>query len=187
MLGGLSHEDLEWWATHGVIGGVLAGIAFAVLEMVIVAWMHGPAAFSTPLRMIGATVLGAGALDPSYSVLVAAGVGAVVHLMFSALFGVGFGVIAYLLPVLRESPGPLLLTASAYGLLLWGVNFYVIAPWAGWRWFPDQSVRGVQFLAHTFAFGTMLGLYLDWVVGRPSKGAIRSPRVEPVEPLRKVS
>jgi hypothetical protein len=185
MNSSLSHNDLEWWAQHGLIAGALAGIAFALFEMVVAAWTHGPAAFFTPLRMIGATVLGRGALDPSYSLLVASLAGAIVHLLFSALFGLVFALIAWRFPRLAEVPGSLLLSATVYGLVLWGVNFYVIAPWAGWEWLPTQSVRWVQFLGHTFAFGTVLGLYLDWVVGRPPRDAARCPRLEPVVPLRK--
>jgi hypothetical protein len=46
----------------------------------------------------------------------------------------------------------------AAGFALWIVNFYVIAPFA----FPWYAMANpvVQFLAHTFFFGTALGLLL---------------------------
>jgi hypothetical protein len=38
------------WIKHGLIGGILAGIVFAVFEMVVAAAMHGPDALFMPLR-----------------------------------------------------------------------------------------------------------------------------------------
>lgn len=47
------------------------------------------------------------------------------------------------------------------GLPLWLVNFYIIAP-AVFPWFTNANPV-VQFLAHTFFFGTALGIYLERV------------------------
>jgi hypothetical protein len=49
---------------------------------------------------------------------------------------------------------------AAYGLLLWLFNFYVIAPIA-FPWFRDANPL-VQFIAHTFLFGAVLGWYMWW-------------------------
>jgi hypothetical protein len=64
-------------------------------------------------------------------------------------------------PQLRSNTLPLVAWASAAGFALWIVNFYVIAPIAGWNWFPDGTDPLVQFVAHTFFFGSALGIYLD--------------------------
>jgi hypothetical protein len=143
--------------------------------MAFVALTRGVHAVLAPLRLIGAIVLGQDALDASASLLPAALAGTVVHLMFSALFGVIFGLLAWVVPALSESSPALLVGASAYGLLLWAVNFHVIAPWAGWAWLPARSVLWLQLLAHTFGFGTVLGIYLDSAVGRPRTRADRAP------------
>jgi dipeptide/tripeptide permease len=43
-----------------------------------------------------------------------------------------------------------------YGLLLWLINFYVIAPPARWVWFPTMANPVQQLISHVFAFGTVL-------------------------------
>jgi len=52
----------------------------------------------------------------------------------------------------------LVASAALYGLALWLVNFYVVAPVA-FEWFQDADTL-VQFVAHTFLFGTLLGALL---------------------------
>ncbi|MGH2382721.1 MAG: hypothetical protein ACRDG7_16090 [Candidatus Limnocylindria bacterium] len=37
----------------------------------------------------------------------------------------------------------------------------VIAPIGGWTWFPEGTNALVQFIAHTFFYGTVLGIYLN--------------------------
>jgi hypothetical protein len=159
--------DVGRWAKHGVVGGVLAGLVFALFEMVMALVQMGTGAFFMPLRMIGGIALGDGALDPGTSLLVAGGVGLLVHMGLSAAFGLTVAVVAALVPLLRRSTVALLAWASLAGFLLWITNFYVIARIAGWPWFPDGTDPIIQFIAHTFVFGTLLGLYLDRTVRRP--------------------
>ncbi|MBI4493405.1 MAG: hypothetical protein HY690_11510 [Chloroflexi bacterium] len=154
--------DSSWGLQHGILGGIIAGIVFAMFEMVVAAAMMGADAFFMPLRMIGAIVLGPQALDPSYSLATAAVVGAATHMMLSAVFGVILGVLVAAIPGMAGSTVRLIALASAFGLLLWLVNFYVIAPVAGWVWFPNATNPVVQLVAHTFFFGTVLGIYLRW-------------------------
>ncbi len=153
---------------HGAIGGVLAGIIFALFEMGVAAAKMGALdAAWMPLRMIGATVLGEDALMPGYSLAKAATTGLLVHMMLSALFGVAFALLLVVLPALQRSAPWLVGAATAYGLLLWLVNFYVVAPVAGWDWFPDGADQFWQgFVAHTFVFGTLLGVYLTSMLRR---------------------
>ncbi|MBI3968852.1 MAG: hypothetical protein HY329_24710 [Chloroflexi bacterium] len=155
--------DTGWWVKHGVIGGIVAGIVFAMFEMIVAALMDGAMAFWMPLRMIGAIILGQQALDPSYSLVNAAAVGFGSHMVMSMIFGAIFALIVAYFPALARSSVGLIVAASVYGLLLWLVNFYLIAPAAGWSWFPDKSNPVVQFFAHTFFFGTVSGIYLDRV------------------------
>jgi hypothetical protein len=148
------------WVNQGIAGGIVAGIVFAFFQMVVAVLMMGPGAFFLPLRMIGAMVLGQQALDPSYDQVLATLTGLIVHLVLSAGFGAGFGKLGASIATLPHPAAVLPAAASVYGLLLWLVNFYVIAPAAGWHWFPDDTHAVVQFLAHTFSFGTTLGFYL---------------------------
>ncbi len=162
--------DVAGQARRGLIGGILAGIVFAMFEMIAAVVLMGPPAFFMPLRMIGAIVLGPAALEPAYPLPVAAMVGMGLHLMNSALYGAVFAVAILVLPrALRQTPG-VVLAATAFGVLLWLVNFFVIAPVAGWRWFPEGTNHLVQFVAHAFAYGTLLGAY---VARRPAEAEAR--------------
>jgi hypothetical protein len=159
-----ARTDTGWWLKHGVIGGIIAGIVFAMFEMVVAAVMMGGNAFFMPLRMIGAIVLGQSAMDPGYPLANAAITGLVLHMMLSAIFGAIVALIVSAVPALGRTTAMLLVAASVFGLLLWLVNFYVIAPAAGWNWFPTRTDPIVQFLAHTFLYGTVLGIYLVRVI-----------------------
>lgn len=149
-------------ALHGIVGGLIAGIIFAMFEMVVAALLEGRMkALWNPLRMIAAMALGEEAMAPSYSLAKAAVTGMVVHMMLSAAFGLAFALLVVAVPVLTRSVATLVAAATAYGLLLRLVNFYVIAPVAGWDWFPEKASQFWQgFVAHTFFFGTVLGTYL---------------------------
>jgi uncharacterized membrane protein YagU involved in acid resistance len=153
--------DLGSWVRQGALGGFIAGIVFAMFEMVMAALMNGVGAFFMPLRMIGAMVLGRQALDPGYSLATAGITGMVVHMMLSVVFGMVFAAIVHAVPALRRSHAVLISVVSTLGLLLWPINFYVIAPLFGWDWFPNNTNPLVQFIAHTFMYGTVLGLYLS--------------------------
>jgi hypothetical protein len=117
-----------------------------------------------PLRMIGAIVLGARALDPAYSLAAAAIVGLVIHLVlsvsFTAIFAATLG--RAMIGGTLSAPARLALAGTLFGFALWIVNFYVIAPVLGWTWFPDRTNTLVQFVAHTFCFGCPVG----WMLGR---------------------
>jgi hypothetical protein len=154
------------WIKHGIIGGIVAGIVFAMFEMVMAVVQMGGDAFFMPLRMIGGMALGPQALDPSTSLLTSGGAGIVVHMILSAIYGAGVAAVAWAVPALRSSTASLVIWGSLAGLALWIVNFYVIAPIAGWRWFPDMTDPVVQFAAHTFVYGSLLGLYLDRTAAR---------------------
>lgn len=139
-----------------ILAGIIGGVVFAVFEMIAAALLMGPAAFVMPLRMIGAIVLGEAALDPGYSLAVAGMAGVVVHMVLSVGFALVFAAGASPLDTMRA----LMLAGIAFGILLWLVNFYVVAPIAGWTWFPERSNVVVQFLAHAFFYGFPLGWYL---------------------------
>jgi len=136
--------------------GVAAGMIFITFEMTAAAFAGVD--FFSPLRMTGATVLGHGALESSYSLGVAGLVGLLVHATLSAVYGAAFGVASAVGP-LRRNREVLLVAATAFGALLWAVNFYLVIPVA-FPWFLAASPM-VQFIAHTFFFGTILGLMLS--------------------------
>jgi hypothetical protein len=146
--------------------GVLGGILFALFEMLAAAVLMGPDAFFMPLRMIGAMVLGAGALDPGSPLAVAAVTGLVIHVVLSILFALIFAAMAS--PTAATTT--LALAGIVYGIVLWLVNFYAVAPLAGWRWFPDQTNPVVQLIAHAFFYGCPVA----WLLARSRTMVVQS-------------
>ena len=140
---------------HGIIGGIVAGLIFAVAEMFMNLTLGKP--FFGPLKMISSIVLGTQALQPTYSFATAAITGLIVHMLLSMVFGVIF---VYLVTAVQRGrgTGELLAYGTAYGVALWIINFFVI----GAAFFPqflqvNQFWNG--FVAHAFFFGTVLGWY----------------------------
>ncbi len=157
------------WVRTGLIGGVVAGIVFAMFEMIMAVVLNGGDAFFMPLRMIGAIGLGMSALDPASSLVAAGGAGLVIHMMLSAMYGlVVAGVIARV-GSLSRSTASVLVVSSIAGFALWIINFFVLARIFGWTWFPDTQNVAVQLVAHTMMFGTVLGLLLDRFAFRASR------------------
>ncbi len=146
------------WAVAGLVAGIVSGIIFAMFEMVMAAVMGQ--GFFAPLRMIAAIGLGEGALPPGPSIGLATvvPVGLIIHMVLSMMYRAGFGIVTSAISILRENRALLVGAATLAGFALWIVNFYVIAPFA-FPWFAMANPV-VQFLAHTFFFGTVLGLLL---------------------------
>ncbi|ARP98413.1 hypothetical protein [Pseudorhodoplanes sinuspersici] len=157
----VDRSEVPWALRAGAISGIGAGIVFAVFEMVASAAMMGAGASFMPLRMIGAILLGPGALDPSYSIWAAGAAGLIVHLALSVVYGAVF---AMILGGLRSATWDVLLGA-AFGFALWLINFYLIAPMA-FPWFLDANPV-IQFVAHTILFGAVLG----WLMWRSRESA----------------
>jgi hypothetical protein len=149
------------WLRVGVIGGIVAGIAFAMFEMIMAAVLNGSDAFFMPLRMIGGIGLGTSALDPATSLLTAGAAGLAIHMVLSMMYGAAVAGGLALVGSLSRSTASILVVSSLAGLALWILNFFVLAGIFGWSWFPDSQNVAVQFVAHTVMFGTVLGLVLD--------------------------
>lgn len=150
----VTRAEMPWALTQGAIGGIIAGLVFAAFEMMATAAMMGPDAFFMPLRMIGAIALGPAALEPTYSLWSAGFAGLIVHVVLAVIYGAVFAVIFGGLRSAAADIG----VGAAYGFALWLLNFYVIAP-AAFPWFLDANPM-LQFIAHTFLFGAVLGWYM---------------------------
>jgi uncharacterized membrane protein YagU involved in acid resistance len=137
-------EPLARRLLRGAIGGVVAGMVFAGVTMWFADSTGGKA--EMPLRMISTIVKGdqamaAGTTDPA--------VGVVVHVLLSALFGMVFA-----LAVGRfRTNGTVAVAGTAYGLLLYVVNFLVLTPLA-FTTFRDAN-QPFEVFAH-LVFGTLL-------------------------------
>lgn len=145
---------------HGALGGAVAGMAMAMAEMMWSAatgmgvWMS--------LQMIASVPLGK--MPPDIALSTALPVGMATHMVLSMMFGWGFVALLAVVRPLRSSTAVIVVAATAFGFTLWIVNFYAIAPALGRDWFTDAGVLQ-QLVAHTFAFGSVLGIYVARTLG----------------------
>lgn len=133
---------------RGAIGGVLAGIPFILVTLWFSASIGNPA--QGPLLAISTIVLGSGAMESGEA---SATVGVIVHFVLSALYGIVFGLLAARL----RSNAIIAVVGTAYGAVLFVVNFLVIAPLA----FPPLAMANKPFeLVVHVVFGTLLSFAL---------------------------
>lgn len=147
--------------------GVTAGLIFAGFEAISMAFVAGPGGAAMPLRMTSAIVLGPSALDPQYSLALAAVIGLALHLLLSIYAAGLFAIIVARIADATEgelmtTSGELALAGFAFGTALWLVGFYVVAPIASWTWFVRDVHHIIAFLGYAFFFGCPLG----WMYGR---------------------
>jgi hypothetical protein len=152
-LGARSVKDR--WVLPGAAMGVSAEMIFVTFQMVAAVFVG--AEFLSPLGMAGAAVLGQALPEQFYTPEFAAIVGLLIYVIVSAACGAAFGALSAVGPV-RRSRGVLLVAATAFGSLLWMVNFTLVSQGALTQ-FPSASPV-VQFIAHTFFFGSVLALML---------------------------
>lgn len=143
------------WVLPGAAMGVAAGMIFVTFQMV--AAVFAGAEFLSPLDIVGAAVLGQTLPQQFYPLEFAAFVGLLIYIIVSAACGAAFGALSAVGPV-RRRRGALLLAATAFGSLLWVVNFALVVQGAFTQFPAARPV--VQFVAHTFFFGTALALML---------------------------
>jgi uncharacterized membrane protein YagU involved in acid resistance len=136
--GTLARHGVDWRAA--VWAGVIAGIVFMMLEMVMVPLFLGASGWGPP-RMIAAIVMGRAVLPPPASFdLGVMMVALIVHLVLSIVFAL---ILAWLIN--RKGTGAALLIGAAFGLLIYLVNFYGFT--AAFPWFA-QARNWVSVFAH---------------------------------------
>jgi uncharacterized membrane protein YagU involved in acid resistance len=140
----VQEESLPARLLRGAVGGILAGAVFAGVTMWFTDSTAGKA--DMPLQMISTIVKGDKAMAAGTT---SAGIGLLVHLVLSALFGMLF---ALAVPRLRTN-GTVALVGTLYGVVLYVVNFLVLAPLA-FTTFQDAN-QPFELFAH-MVFGTLL-------------------------------
>ncbi len=148
---------IGWALKHGAVAGIVAGLVFALFEILVAVATQSAPAFFVPLRLVGTMLLGPDAFTPSFSLVSPGAAGLTVHLALSLVYGAMFGALVALSPSRTlDSQTGLAIAGTLFGLALWLANFYVIAP----AIFPDYANPAplVQFVAHTAFFGTALGV-----------------------------
>jgi hypothetical protein len=139
---------------EGIGFGLIAGVIFAVMEMVGAALMGNPPLM--PVRMFASLLLGQAALE-SVATGTAFLVGSIVHLALSAAFGLVYGLINSRLSLETQTQWARQAGIGlAFGILLWLFNFQVIARLL-YPWFL-MTPQLLQMLMHAMFFGLPLGL-----------------------------
>lgn len=144
-----------WAVRHGLIGGAIAGVIFALAEMVGSAVMGMP--FLAPLQAFASLPLGIPPMEIPMDTAIP--VGLISHTALSLIYGVAFALVVQNVGMLRSSASATVVAATLFGIVLWVVNFYVLAPLIGRPWFT-MAPAIPQFIYHAFFYGTVLGLYL---------------------------
>jgi hypothetical protein len=149
----------------GAIAGMLGGAMMAMFTMLATAtYLH--MGFFTPLYVIASPLSGPQSMMTAmhggtfYFALGPAILGLVVHMLWSALWGIIFGLIAYGLH-LRSAAA--VIGGMVYGVLVMLVMSFIVAPIVG---APNllTLLGGTTFIIGHLLFGMVVGL---WPVLRP--------------------
>ena len=139
----------------GAIAGVVSGAIFAMAAM-IYAVISGPG-FWAPLRMIATTLGFDMGTDFAFGAVI---VGLILHMMLSAMYGVGFAVI---FGGLRR--GSAALVGGGFGLALYIVNFEGFAHLSRFSAFRMMAGNWFEIVDHIM-FGMILGALVVGMLSR---------------------
>lgn len=134
-----------------VYAGLIAGLVFLILEMLLVSTIGGGSPWGPP-RMIAAIALGEGVLPPPATfdpVIITAAL--VIHFILSAILGILF---ALVLEKADWGPGVAVLAGLLFGIIIYVVNFYGMT--ALFPWFA-MARNAISIFAHAI-FGLTLAL-----------------------------
>jgi hypothetical protein len=139
------HESFSWRAAF--CASIVAALVFALLDIGLGWALRGISPW-TPLRMMGAIVLGPDALSPpdTFDARIV-GVAICLHLVLSVVYGT---FLALVFPAAGKSFG--LLVGGLYGLALYFINFYGFNAFS--PWFVDHR-DWLRIVSHC-VFGAVL-------------------------------
>lgn len=136
--------------------GLLAGAVMAVAETAVAALALGDAML--PWRMFASIILGRSALEGAAGPATVV-IGAVIHFALSVAFAVIWAAAVRVVPPdIRHSYAAHTAAAMIYSLLLWILNFQIIARVA-YPWLVGHF-EVAQLVIHAVAYGLPLGLYM---------------------------
>jgi len=145
----MTHK-VDWKAA--IWAGLIAGAVFMMLEMALVGTIGGQSPWGPP-RMIAAMAMGEGVLPPpatfDFGIMMAA---MMIHFTLSIVLGV---VLGWAISQWRMGLITALAVGTAFGLLVYFVNFYLMT--GIFPWFA-MARGGISAFAHA-----MFGLVLGWV------------------------
>lgn len=151
--GGIDIHDITDWRAS-VWSGLIAGLAFLVLEMLMVWLVMGQSPWGPP-RMIAAILMGRDVLPPPDTFAFAP---VLVALLIHFALSVGYGLLIGWM-VHRMDLAMALLAGAAFGLIAaYFVNFYLIAP-KFFPWFVEAR-NWVSIFAHLVFGAVAAGSYV---------------------------
>ncbi len=138
---------MDWKAAAWA--GVIASAVFMMAEMLMVWLLQGQSPWGPP-RMMAAMVLGKGILPPPADFsFVAMAVAMMIHIPLGIVYGLVLCRAAH-----RLGMGAALLAGAVFGVAVYAVNFYLVAPMV-FPWFVEAR-NWVSLVAHAL-FGMVLG------------------------------
>jgi hypothetical protein len=140
------HPTISWKAA--IYAGLIAGLVFIVMEMVLVALVGGGSPLGPP-AMISAIVLGPEVL-PEQGTPPEFLTGQIVHFVLSVILAVIFVLIVSRMAL---GTGALIGIGVVYGIVVYLVNFYGMT--AIYPWFA-MARNAITFSSH-IVFGAVLG------------------------------
>jgi uncharacterized membrane protein (Fun14 family) len=147
QLNAYQYDSIDWRAA--IWAGVIAGIVFMMVEMLMVMFFQGQGPWGPP-RMIAAMVLGKDVLPPPADFDIAIMMTAMmIHFPLSIVYGLIVG-----LAVRRFSNILALIIGGVFGLIIYFINFYLIAP-IMFPWFTEAQ-NWISLVSHLI-YGLMLG------------------------------
>jgi hypothetical protein len=152
-------------AVAGAIAGIVAGMVMAMYAMIASATFLGQG-FFTPLYGIASPLVGSEAMMISmkqgfFFALGPALVGLVVHMMWSAFYGIVFGLIVSRLQLAGIAA---VVGGMVYGIMVMIVMSFVVLPIVGTGAMPAM-IGWPSFIVEHLMFGLVFGL---WPVVRPA-------------------
>ncbi len=159
----------------GAMAGILAGIMMAMYAMIASATFLNQG-FFTPLYGIASPIVGnhemmKSMMEGFYFTLGPALIGLMVHMAWSAIYGIIFGVVAR---ALNLTGMVAVLGGLAYGLIVAGFMTWIVLPLVGQGGMPGM-IGGFSFTVEHLIFGMTLGLWpalrpQDFTTGRNPLG-----------------
>lgn len=146
-----THRRIDWQSA--VWAGVIAGAVFMMMEMVLVWMVMGMSPWAPP-RMMAAMVLGKQVLPPpaDFSFVVMT-VAMMIHIPLSIVYGLILASAVH-----RLQMGAAVLAGMVFGVMLYLVNFYLVATLL-FPWFTEAR-NWISVVSHV-VFGVVLaGVYV---------------------------
>ncbi len=150
--------NLDCLVKRGIIAGIVAGVIEDIF-FIVVSWAATGSPFGGA-RAASAIILGTKALNSAYPLYYVLPVGLAVHFSIAILCGAVFGALVAKIPTLGASLWAFLFSGMVYGLVVWFINYHIIAPLFQWTWFTANANSPIAIVGHVFFFGAIIALYL---------------------------